>query len=186
MHKLNGFLLITKYFGDNNFIELKLNNNIKKMNSFFNSKLLAKLKAVQSEANRLLLINETKLKENEQKIEILKTEIQQKTIQVFNSLSEQQDKLIEKTDALHKDLNSKSSQLMCEQKKTLDEIQIVETKLSSMRFSSPEQIEEIETQTVQLETKLTQLKEKLNGIDCTYYFKSNESTFILGELSVRN
>lgn len=159
------------------------------MNDLLQSKLLAKLKDVQSLAISLISINDNKLKENEQKSETLKARIQEKTVQIFNSLFEQQVMLIEKTDTLEHDLKLRSNELMCDQKKSLDEIQEIEMKLNSICFSNPNEMNEmnqIQTETEQLETNLKDLKEKLNSNEFNYYFKSNYLAFNLGKVLVSN
>ena len=149
------------------------------MAKLLSNKLQAKLKTIQSEANKLVAINQNKLKENEEKTAALKSEIQTKTIQVFNSLFEQQVELIEKTDQSLIDLKTKSTQLMNEATSISERLQYIEAKLSSKGLSNSDEIKEIEAEAEQLEFQISNLNKQLANIDLNYYFEPNETTLKL-------
>ena len=154
------------------------------MAKLLSNKLQVKLKTIQSEANKLVAINQNKLKENEEKTAALKSEIQAKTIQVFNSLFEQQVELIEKTDQSLIDLKRKSTQLMNEATSISERLQYIEAKLSSKCLSNSDEIKEIEAEAEQLEFQISNLNKQLANIDLNYYFEPNETTLELAALLV--
>ena len=134
--------------------------------------------------NTLAYMNEKKLKESEQNHEALKSQIMEKCMQMFSWLFEEQAALNEKADRLQETSLLKKKQIMRESSVLLSQLQHYELKINMANDLNTNSLNEIETNTQNILTRIAHLKEQLNRINCSYGFKSEVSFLKLGQIFV--